>query len=62
MGKMKNKNTKEPGQITFSIGCPSKEERDSLRKLLKTTAAHEDVRHFDIIKKAVTLYNKEKIK
>jgi len=59
---MGTRTNKETGQITFSIGCPSKEDRDSLRKLLKTTAAHEDVRHFDIIYKAVTLYSKQTIK
>jgi len=49
---------KEQEQVTFSIGCPSKEKRDSLRKLVKKAAANSDERNFDVIYKAVTLYSK----
>lgn len=52
---------KEQGQdqVTFSIGCPSKDKRDSLRKLIRKIAANEDVKNFDIIYKAVTQYSKQ---
>jgi len=50
----------EQEQVTFSIGCPSKDKRDSLRKLIRKLAANEDIKNFDIVYKAVSLYSKNK--
>lgn len=50
---------KEQEQVTFSLGCPTKEKRDSLRKLIRKAAANEDSKNFDVVYKAVTLYNKQ---